>query len=431
MRKLFLLILTAFAVAASAQVPEQLYKISVYPADGVWNRHTGEKVRFEVRLTRCGVTQGDTVLPYDISYDMMKPHIKGKVRLRNGVGTIDAGTMKVPGFLRCRVYDRIDGRDYQGMGTIGFDPESLRPVTQQPADFAEFWTKAIADARKWDLDPQVQLVPERCTPKVNVYHVSFANNRWGSRFYGMLAVPVAPGKYPAILKVPGAGVRGYNGDVSHAEKGCIILEVGIHGIPVNMQGQVYQNLYQGPLYHYHSFNMDDRDRYYYKGVFTGCVRAIDFIEQLPEFNGRLAVFGGSQGGALSIIIAGLDPRVDALVSYYPAMSDMAGYTVENRAGGWPHTLKDKKYQTPENIATLAYFDTSSFAREVKVPGFYTFGYNDMVCPPTTTYSVYNVVTAPKQLRIAETTEHWAYAEQGAAAWRWVFDQLGVGKKSDK
>ena len=111
MRKLFLLILTAFAVAASAQVPEQLYKISVYPADGVWNRHTGEKVRFEVRLTRCGVAQGDTVLPYDVSYDMMKPHIKGKVRLRNGVGTIDAGTMKVPGFLRCRVYDRIDGRD--------------------------------------------------------------------------------------------------------------------------------------------------------------------------------------------------------------------------------------------------------------------------------------------------------------------------------
>ena len=86
--------------------------------------------------------------------------------------------------------------------------------------------------------------------------------------------------------------------------------------------------------------MEDKDRFYYKRVITGCVRAIDFIEQLPDYNGCLATFGGSQGGGLSIIMAGIDPRVKGLVSYYPAMSDMTGYTA-NRAGGWPHTLKDK------------------------------------------------------------------------------------------
>ncbi len=63
------------------------------------------------------------------------------------------------------------------------------------------------------------LLPERCTDKVNVYHVSFANNDYASRMYGILCVPKAFGEYPAILKVPGAGIRAYNGEAERAGKG--------------------------------------------------------------------------------------------------------------------------------------------------------------------------------------------------------------------
>ena len=240
--------------------------------------------------------------------------------------------------------------------------------------------------------------------------------------YGILCVPKAPGKYPAILKVPGAGIRAYNGEPERAGNGFIILEIGIHGIPVNLTGDVYHRLYNGALKNYHSFNTDDRDKYYYKRVYTGCVRAIDFIYTLPEFNGNLATFGGSQGGALSIVIAGLDNRVKGLVSFYPALCDIAGYA-HGRAGGWPHMFKDERNRTPEKIKTIQYFDVVNFARQVKVPGFYTFGYNDMVCPPTTTYSAYNMINAPKELFVAETTAHYAYAEQWNAAWNWVMNFL--------
>lgn len=402
-----------------AQPAERLYHVSVYPESGRWNYEPGQKVKFNVSLTRCDVpVDGDTEFRYEVSEDMMEPFKSGTMKLKNGNATIDAGTMKKSGFMRCKVTLKQDGREYTGMGTVGFAPEKLQPVTQQPADFHEFWDKAIADARKWDLEPMMTLMPEKCTPKVNVYHVSWANSGWESRMYGILTVPAAPGKYPAILKLPGAGVRGYNGDIGHTEKGVMILEIGIHGIPVNLPAEVYTRLYNGALKGYHSFNLDDRDRFYYKRVITGCVRAIDFIEQLPEYNGCLATFGGSQGGGLSVIVAGIDKRVGALVSYYPAMSDMAGYTA-GRAGGWPHTMKDKRFHTPEIVNTLSYYDVSSFAREISVPGFYTFGYNDMVCPPTTTYSVYNVIDAPKQLKVAETTAHYAYAEQNWDAWNWV------------
>ncbi len=405
-----------------AQPAEQQYKVSVYPSSGEWNTVPGKEVTFNISLTKCNVPYGDAEVRYEISQDMMSPMKKGTVKLKNGHASIKAGTMKTPGFMRCRVFLKENGRDYEGRATVGFSPEKLQPVTVRPADFKQFWDSTITKARKWPLEPVMTLVPEKCTDKVDVYHVSFANNDWASRMYGMLCVPKGDGRYPAILKLPGAGIRAYNGEVDRASKGFIILELGIHGMPVNLPGDVYHRLYNGALKGYHSFNINDRERFYYKRVITGCVRAIDFIEQLPQFNGCLATFGGSQGGGLSIITAGIDPRVNALVSYYPAMSDMAGYT-KGRAGGWPHTLKDKKYHTPEVINTLAYFDVSSFARDVKVPGFYTFGYNDMVCPPTTTYSVYNVIDAPKELMITETSEHFAYAEQHAAIWRWVMNFL--------
>lgn len=422
-KRLFLSLLMGIVnIFAMAQPQHRLYEITVYPEKGEWNYNTGEQVNFVVDLRKCNVPFGSEEVKYELSEDMMQPLKKGSVKLKDGKAIIKGGSMKQPGFLRCKVSWQKDGRTYEGLATVGISPEKLMPVTQQPEDFKQFWEKAVADARKWDLEPLMTLNEERSTPKVKVYNVSFANNGWESRMYGVLTVPAKAGKYPAILKLPGAGVRGYNGDIGHTEKGVMILEIGIHGIPVNLPSQLYTNLYNGPLKGYHSFNMDDPDRYYYKRVLTGCVRAIDFIEQLPEFNGCLATFGGSQGGGLSIIVAGLDPRVKALVSYYPAMSDMAGYT-SNRAGGWPHTLKDKKFHTPEILKTLSYYDVSSFAREVNVPGLYTFGYNDMVCPPTSTMSVYNVIDAPKQLFITETSEHYAYAEQNSAAWTWVIDFL--------
>ena len=420
-RVLFLSLLLA-ALTAFSQPAERLYKLSVYPATGEWNYRPGTPVKFNIVFDRCDVPTGDMEARYEISEDMMAPFKTGTVKLKNGRATVDASTLKKAGFMRCKVTLTQDGSEYTGMGTVGFDPESLEPVTRQPDDFHAFWDKAIADARKWDLEPMMTLVPEKCTPKVNVYNVSWANNGWESRMYGTLTVPVGEGKYPAILKLPGAGVRGYNGDIDHTERGVMILEVGIHGIPVNLPAEVYTRLYNGALKGYHSFNLDDRDRFYYKRVITGCVRAIDFIEQLPQFNGCLATFGGSQGGGLSIIVAGIDKRVDALVSLYPAMSDMAGYTA-GRAGGWPHTLSDKRFHTLEVINTLSYYDVSSFAREVSVPGMYAFGYNDMVCPPTTTYSVYNVIDAPKELCIAETTGHYAYAEQNRVLWNWIIDYL--------
>ena len=143
---------------------------------------------------------------------------------------------------------------------------------------------------------------------------------------------------------------------------------------------------------------------------------------MDEFDGNnLVVYGGSQGGALSIITAALDSRVKGAISFYPAMSDMNGY-LYNRAGGWPHMLKDKSETScvvTEKEKNMRYYDVVNFARILKVPVFYAFGYNDMVCPPTTSYAVYNVITSSKKLLVVPEIEHYTYPEMWQQAWDWA------------
>lgn len=400
----------------------RLVRLQITPNHSDFLYKTGESVRFKIAVLRCDMPIDNIEIRYEISEDMMKPHKTGTARIKNGMADINGGTMMKEGFLRCRVFAQYQGYEYSGTTTVGFEPEKLLPVTSLPEDFLYFWNTNKSEAEKYPLEATKVLLPERCTDKVNVYHVSFQNNASNSRIYGILCTPKTSGKYPAILKVPGAGIRAYKGEVERASKGFIILEIGIHGIPVNQTSTIYRDLYAGALKDYYFMNPDNKEEYYYKRVYTGCVKAIDFIYTLPEFNGRLGTFGGSQGGALSIVTAGLDERVKGLVAFYPALCDVAGYT-QGRAGGWPHMFKNEKKRTPENIETARYYDVVNFARQIKVPGFYSFGYNDMTCPPTSTYSAYNVINAPKELFIAENTGHYTYPEQMNSAWNWMMDFL--------
>ncbi|HBL32203.1 MAG TPA: acetylxylan esterase, partial [Porphyromonadaceae bacterium] len=330
------------------------------------------------------------------------------------------------GFLRCRVVASYEGKEYSGLATAAFSPDAIQSTTNEPEDFWTFWQKAKAEASKIPLDARVRLLPDRCTEKVNVYEVNIQNYKPGTRLFGIVCVPKAPGKYPALLHVPGAGVRGYYGDVNTAEKGVITLQIGIHGVPVTLDASVYNNLSAGALDGYPNYNLDDKDRYYYKRVYLGCVRAVDFIFNLPEFDGNnIVVMGGSQGGALSIVTAALDNRIKGLVAFYPALCDLTGY-LHGRAGGWPHLFSASNLSfnnTSQKIETSKYYDIVNFARHLNVPGFYSWGYNDVTCPPTSMYAAYNVITAPKTLFLAEETGHWTYPEQWEKAYDFALKLL--------
>ncbi len=414
-------ILMALSLNALSQPATSLVKVIVSCDHKDWTYKVNEEARFSVQVLKYGNLMDNVIIDYEAGPEMIPDRKKEGVILKNGK-TEFTGTLKVPGFYRLRVWAVVDGRRYEGLATAAFDPEKIEPTVKNPSDFDTFWNNAITEARKINLDPRITLMPERCTSDANVYQISFQNEAPGSRIYGILAIPKKPGKYPAILRVPGAGIRPYNGDSKTAGLGFITLEIGIHGIPVNLDPQVYDNLMNGALSSYWSVKMNDRDKFYYKRVYLGCVRAVDFIFSLPEFNGSdIAVTGGSQGGALTIVTAGLDKRIKYMAGLFPAMCDHTGYLYK-RAGGWPHYFRDAEPK-PGEVETLGYYDVVNFARRVSAPGLYVWGYNDITCPPTSMYSAYNVISAPKELVIFQETGHWTFPEETEEVNKWLIKQL--------
>jgi cephalosporin-C deacetylase len=415
--------------AATAAQP-----LRVTPDRADWTYAPGDPVTFRITVAVEPYPAEGVVIKYRLGPEMLEGAEKTVAVPAAGLA-LPAATLPVPGFLRCIVTATLDGKPQRAAATAGFSPEKLQPTQTEPADFDQFWTEQKAALAKVPLAPELIPAPELSTPTVEVSYLSLQNvGSWAgaSRIYGVLAVPRGEGPYPAVLGVPGAGVRGYKGMVGLAEKGLITLQIGIHGIPVNLQPAVYEQLGRGALADYNRFNLDDRTRYYYRRVYLGCLRANDYLVAHPKWDKKnLVVMGGSQGGQLSIVTAGLDGRVNFLAADYPAYSDVTGYLTAGRAGGWPGLFKPGKDGTPLALAptdpqltTTRYYDTVNFARRLKIPGHYSWGYNDDVCPPTSTFSVYNIITAPKELVIAPQQAHAASPEQSKLTQAWVLKQVG-------
>lgn len=420
-----LLLLLSVSLGVAAQNGWSSINVAVTPNHKDWNYRAGETASFKVEVQRSGTALDNVTVDYEAGPEMYPTVKKDGVVLKDGTMKW-TGTMKQPGLYRLKVTAHVDGKEYVGMCTAAFSPEKIQPTTINPKDFDEFWQNTLAEARKTPLEPKRRLLPERCTEKVNVYEVSFQNIRQGSRTYGILCVPVKPGKYPALLRVPGAGVRPYQGDVWTAEQGAITLEIGIHGVPVTMAQSVYDDMFNGCLNGYWDYNMNDRDNCYYKRVFVGAVRSIDYIASLPEWNGSsLGVTGSSQGGMLSLVCAALDKRVTFYGAVHAAMCDHTA-SLKGVACGWPHYF----YYNPKNIdqkkvETSRYYDGVNFARRITCPGWFSFGYNDDVVPPTTAYATYNVVTAKKELHPYQITRHFWVQEQWDEWENWLLKQMGL------
>ena len=427
MKKLLLLILCMMAFTTlSAQIRGEEIQVLVQPDHQDWTYRTGEKATFNVSVLKSGTLLNDVSIDLAAGPEMYQD-VKKQTVLKDGTLKL-SGTMRQPGFYRVDVTAHVGGKDYKGACGAAFSPEQLQPSTVMPADFQSFWQDAVAEARKTDLDPTKRLLPERCTKDVNVYEVSFQNERWGSRTYGILCVPVKEGKYPALLRVPGAGVRPYGGDVYTASQGAITLEIGIHGVPVTMEQKVYDNLNNGALMGYWEYNMDSREKHYYHHVILGCIRAIDYISEYTPWNRQeLGVTGSSQGGFLSLATAGIDQRVTFYAPVHAALCDHTN-SLKGIACGWPHYFYWNKGKGQEKqIEVSRYYDGVNFARLItdKQTGWFSFGYNDDVVPPTTAWATYNTVKGPKEISPYRATWHFWYKEQWDEWENWLLKQMKI------
>lgn len=384
------------------------------PNHADWLYKTGEKATIEVQLYKYGVAI-DADVSYEIAPDMLEPISKGTVKLKNGRATVSVGTRKTPGFLDLKLTATVGGTKTSHHVKVGFSPYDIQPFTKMPTDFSDFWTKTIAEARKTPVTATRELAPEYCTDKIDCWLVKIKIDR-GHYMYGYLTMPknVKEGSHPVVLCPPGAGIKTIKEPLRHryyAEDGMIRLEIEIHGLDPRLSNETFKsisNAFSNSENGYLVNGVDSKERYYMRHVYAGMVRCIDYLTSLPEWDGKnVAVQGGSQGGALALVTAALDPRVTLCVANHPALTDMAAYSEKGRTGGYPHLNRNPAgILTPQVINTLQYYDVVNFCRKITCPVRMTWGYNDSTCPPTTSFAAWNVMTCPKDPYITPINEHW-------------------------
>ena len=250
------------------------------------------------------------------------------------------GGLGDPGILRCRVNWRCGDQRHSMLSAAAFDPYEIRPTATEPDDFDEFWRAQKTSLAEIDPAPELRHDPDlRETGDYDFRKLSLDNIE-ETRVHGYLATPKGRGKgpFPAILTLQNHGGGAWSVPrewaTGFAEKGFIALAINTHDVDNGLDKVHYDRLNRGPLASYSLRGFMDRDRYYFKTVYTRVVRAIDYLTGLPEWDRRSMILTGrSQGGGLSLVGASLDDRVTGVVCAVPALCEHGG-TVRDQPRGY-------------------------------------------------------------------------------------------------
>ena len=293
--------------------------------------------------------------------------------------------------------------------------EAYRPARTEPAEFDAFWQSTLADARRRPLN--AAFVPASTALKtLDVFDVSFAGYG-GQTIRGWFLVPAgAQGPLPCVVQY-----IGYGGGRAFPINWIDWPSLGYAHFVMDTRGQG-SSWSQGDTPdpepaesnpHYPGFmtrGILDPATYYYRRVFTDAVRAVEAALSHPLVDPqRLAVTGGSQGGGITLAVAGLAPEL-----VRAAMPDVPFLCHYRRATHLIDTLpyseitrylKIHRERVRTVFATLSYFDGVNFATRATPPALFSVGLMDDICPPSTVYAAYNHSAGPKQIEVYEFNNH--------------------------
>lgn len=317
----------------------------------------------------------------------------------------------------CAVSFEVNGKDAsEGIGFV-VAPEGFKAGYEEPADLMDYWNnqKALLRALPMQVKQTALDVPQQYQGEYVCNDIEI--NCLGPapvRAYFAKPADARKGSLPIVILCRAAGVSGdwcrcqVGECVGNAAfgNGALSLDLNAHGMLNGQTDDYYRMLEDGQLRNYFDHNAADRETYYFRGMYLRLLRAIDFMTQQPEWDGkRILVIGESQGGGQAVAAAGLDPRVSAVVLNVPAMQDFGGARV-GRRGGWPHPIETHQDIRPAMLdATLPYFDGALLIRHSKAEIFCEIGLIDTTCPPSAVWSSLNGAPGKKTVNCVPFRTH--------------------------
>jgi cephalosporin-C deacetylase len=287
--------------------------------------------------------------------------------------------------------------------------EQYMGINPRPADFDAYWEKALEEMRA--VNPQIELVrSDFQTPFAECYDLYFTGVR-DARIHAKYYKPIRSSQSPGPAVVHFHGYSGNAGNwadhLGFAAAGFTVLAMDARGQGGKSEdtGGVKGNTLNGHIIR----GLDDEDPHnlLFRHIFLDTAQLAGIAIAMEDVDAeRVYATGWSQGGALTLACASLEPRVKKLAPVYPFLSDYRRVWEMDLAKDAYQELKqyfrhfDPQHKREEEIFTkLGYIDLQHLANRIRGEVLMGVGLMDTICPPSTQFAAYNKITASKRLEI--------------------------------
>jgi cephalosporin-C deacetylase-like acetyl esterase len=396
--------------------------VDIHPENDKYLYRAGETAFLNINVIRPNDISDAPEVTYRLSLNGITTLKEGTIRLEKDKGSIRA-TLDQPGFLRCDIRCAIGKDTLLAACGCGFSVDEIRHEGRLPDNYDRFWREAKAELIRIPIDAKLEEVEAVDPGDAKRFKVSLGNVN-STRVYGWLHLPAGDGPFPTVLSIPGSGIGRTGRFAGFTEAGMAVLAIEIHGLepikqeiigaaqwirPATDETRYFAGLQNGLLAGYHSFGIEDPYRYYHRRSLQTAMRALDYLHTRKDVDtDRIIVFGGSQGGGLSLLTAAIDKRVDAVVATVPAFCNNA-------------TRRDS--HIPEVARTMSYYDAALAAELIEVPALIGVGFIDNTCRPSNVYAAYNNIKGPKRIENFYRFGHGSPPDWRSKTVDWILDNI--------
>ncbi|HZZ58894.1 MAG TPA: acetylxylan esterase [Opitutaceae bacterium] len=279
-------------------------------------------------------------------------------------------------------------------------------INPRPADFDAYWDASLAELAR--TEARVELRPSSAlrSAAAECFDLWFTGVG-GARVYAKYLRPRSGGRHPAVLQFHGytANSGDWSEKLAYVSQGFCLAALDCRGQGGRSEdvGGVKGNTQRGHIVR----GLEDPDprKLLYRSLFLDAAQLAGIVMALPEVDpARVGAFGMSQGGALTLACAALEPRLRRAVPIFPFLCDYQRVWEMDLAKDAYEELRlhfrrfDPRHEREAEIFTrLGYIDCQHLAPRIRAETLMLTSLMDTVCPPSTQFAAYNKISAPKSM----------------------------------
>jgi cephalosporin-C deacetylase len=287
----------------------------------------------------------------------------------------------------------------------------------KPEDFDSFWDEKLEGLDDWPLNYTIEKV-DFPSKVASCYKLTFESIDGAKITCQLLKPKNFSGKLPGMLQFHGYHVNSgdFSDKIGWVAEGNVVLAMdcrGQGGLSENKESSVKGSALKGFIIRGVE---DGKHHLYYTKVFMDTVIASRILMELDEVDEEnISVQGSSQGGALALVCASLEPKIKKVNINHPFLSDYRkAYTMDVQNSAYEELYYWFRFRDPLHeredyfFNTLEYIDIQHFVSRIKASVIMTTGLADVVCFPITQFAAYNKLECPKKVLILPEYGHEHY-----------------------